>query len=211
MDDLQAAPDARLLPHRRLRFIVFVGCVLIIGTWAQFHFTNLEVERDPTSEPDLNAAKEKAEPWLQALEKYRADNGLYPVTLDQLSPRYFSAVGGPHSYRYSARHNDWVFKSDACVDREKSLHGWILKEAKEYHKEVTEFKLECVTGYRYYQLQSRDFPHDPRLLYIDRWAYYDSSNRQWSMGWCSHARSRVSSIGINGVCRWAEHGAPDPW
>ena len=212
MENLQAASDARLLPHRRLRFIVFEGCVLIIGTWAQFHFTNLQVKSNPTSEPDLNAAKEKAEPLLRALEKYRADNGLYPATLDQLSPEYFSSVVGPHSYRYSAHYNDWAFKSGECAEREKSLHGWILKEAKEYEKEVSEFKLECVTGYRYYQLQSRNFPHDPQLGYIDRWAYYDSSNRQWSVGWCSHAtRSRGSAIGINGVCRWAQHGVPDPW
>jgi len=211
MEDVRVAPDVRLLPHRRLRLIVFVGCVLIFGAWAQFYFPNLQVKRNPTSEPDLSAAKEKAEPLLQALEKYRADNGLYPATLDQLRPSYVSSTWGPHSYRYSARYNDWVFKSDECVEREKSLRGWILKEANEYHNEVTEFKLECVTGYRYYQLQSRNFPLDPQLRYIDRWAYYDSSNRQWSLGWCSHPRSRGAAVGVNGVCRWAEHGVPDPW
>jgi hypothetical protein len=211
MRDVTRATQQNPLPHQRLRLIAFVGLVLIFGIWARYHFTNLQVNRDRTSEPYLAAAKEKTQSLLEALEQYRAANGLYPATLDLITLPHGASSWGQHSHRYSARRDDWVFKSDACAAREKSLHGLILKNAKDYEKEVTDFKSECVTGYRYYQLQSRNFPHDPQIPYLDRWAYYDSSNRQWSVGWCSHQGRRASEFGINGVCRWEEHPASDPW
>lgn len=150
---------------------------------------------------------------LQALEKYRADNGLYPTTLDQMTPTYLPSVWGLHRYRYSARHPDWVFRSDACVAREKSLRGWTLKEAKEYQKEVAQFKLDCISGYHYYQLQSPDFPQDTQSRNIERWAYYDSQSKQWSLGWCARYLSRrggAQESATNGICRWRHGGLSDP-
>jgi len=38
-----------------------------------------------------------------------------------------------------------------------------MKEVKEYRKEIDNFKHECVTGYRNYQLQSPDFPRNAKL------------------------------------------------
>jgi hypothetical protein len=197
---------------------------MIFAVWARFHFTTARVKNDPTSESNLQTAKASAQPLLDALEKYRGDNGLYPATLDQLSSdplkggpsneKYLTSPVGPHSYRYSARQNDWVYKSDECRAREKSLHGWILKETSEYNKEVTDFKQECLSGYRYYQLQSRDFPSDPQSRFIDRWAYYDSSLRQWSVGWCSHdpsSHGHSQETAENGVCRWWQRNHSDPW
>jgi hypothetical protein len=195
---------------RTLRNIALIIFILIFGLWAKFHFTTARVKNDPTSEANLDAAKIDAQTLLAALEKYRGDTGLYPATLDQLNATYLSSpVNG---FRYSARLNDWVYKSDECVAREKSLHGWIMKPTADYKKEVADFRRDCLTGYRYYQLQSRDFPHDPQTLNIDRWAYYDSSNRQWSLGWCSHDGSRHGrgeGTADNGVCRSQQRN--DPW
>jgi hypothetical protein len=202
---LEADDDAS--HHRRLG----AHSILPSGTWAHVHFTNVQVNRDSTTEPDLAAAKQKAQSLWEALEKYRADNGLYPTMFDQLIPTYVPSAWGLRSYRYSAHHNDWVFKSDECVARVKPLHGWILGEAKEYQEEVTAFKRECLIGYRYYQLQSRNFPHDAQIPYVDGWAYYDSSNRQWTVGWCSHSSSRGPEFAINGIWRWEDHRACDPW
>ena len=104
------------LPHRRLRMIVFVGCASIIALWGRYHFTTVQVNNDPTSTPDLAAATEAAQPLLDALEKYHAENGLYPATLDQLPSKQLPSLR-VHGYLYSAR-GDWVYKSDPCVARE---------------------------------------------------------------------------------------------
>jgi hypothetical protein len=207
-------PMLKGLMRKVVGTITLVVFILIFATWARIHFTTVRVNNDPSTEPNLAEAKSNAQPLLQALENYRGDTGLYPVTLDQLNGKYLPSPFGAHSFRYSARQNDWVYKSDECVAREKSLHGWIMKNANEYKKEVTAFKSECLSGYRYYQLQTRDFPHDPQTLSIDRWAYYDSSNRQWSVGWCSHdgtAKGHPTQVAENGVCRWWEHRHSDPW
>lgn len=188
--------------------IALIVFLLIFGTWLRFHLASASVNNDPSTQTDFVTAKTNAEPLLQTLEKYRGDTGLYPATLDQLTGAY--SPSGAHSFRYSARANDWVYKTDACKEREKSLRGWIMKGAKEYKKEIADFKSECLTGYRYYQLQSVAFPHDPQTRTIDRWAYYDSSNQQWSVGWCSHG-SRGSSMATNGVCPWGNHGVQEPW
>lgn len=202
-----------VMPNQRLLLAAFVTFVLIFGTWARFHFTNVKVNADPTSEPNLVEATKAAQPLLEALEKYRTNNGLYPTTLDHLTGAYLPSLGGLRSFRYSARRADWVFKFDSCAAREKSLRGWVLKEAKEYRREVAEFKLECITGYHYYQLQSGDFPQDAHTRHIERWAYYDSQAKQWSLGWCSREAGKVhaSEIGMNGVCRWRAGGKSDPW
>jgi hypothetical protein len=205
---------------RILGIIALAVFALIFLLTARMHYTTVRVNNDPSTEPDFAAAKANADSLLQALEKYRGENGLYPVTLDQLNGAYLSSLAAPsptasspkasHGFRYSARSNDWVYKSDACESREKSLRDLIMKDAREYKKEVADFKTECLSGYRYFQLQSAAFPHDPQTYAIDRWAYYDSSNRQWSVGWCSHG-SRGSSVATNGVCPWGNHGAADPW
>jgi hypothetical protein len=176
-----------------------------------FHSTNRRVDSDPASEAGLAAAQEEAEPLLDALEKYHGDSGLYPPTLDTLVPAYLPSLRGIRMYRYSARSYDWVYKSDACADRRKSLDGWVLKEPKQYQKEVAAFKQDCLTGYRYYQIQSHSFPADAQNPYTERWAYYDSSSRQWKVGWCSHSMSRGPTIGTNGVCPSTQRRFPDPW
>jgi len=183
--------------------LAFVGFALIFSLWAGYYFTNIKVNEDPTSATNLAAATEAALPLLEALENYHADNGLYPTTLDNLTAAHLPALGGQHGFLYSARNADWVYKSDACAEREKHLHGWILKEVKEYQMEIDEFKQECVTGYRYYQLQSGDFPRDAQAQhYIERWAYFDSQTRQWSLGWCAKLGKRNQELSTNGICRW---------
>jgi len=198
-------------PDQRLLLIAIVGCLSIFGTCVKFHSTNHRVDSDPAAQANLAAAKEEAQPLLDALEKYRGDTGLYPPTLDKLVPAHLPSLRGIRIYRYSARRYDWVYKSDACADHRKTLEGWVLKEAKQYQKEVADFKQDCLTGFRYYQLQSHNFLADSQNPYTERWAYYDSSSRQWSIGWCSHSMSRGPMIGTNGVCPSAQRRFPDPW
>ena len=198
--------------NKRLSLLWFAVFVLISGTWARFHFTSVKVKNNPTSQPDLVEATKAAQPLLEALEKYRADNGLYPTTLDNLTATHLPALGGRHGFLYSARNADWVYKSDACAAREKHLHGWILKEVTEYQREIDEFKQECVIGYRYYQLQSYDFPRDAQTQhYIERWAYFDSKTSQWSLGWCAKVGKRNQEISTNGICRWGHRVASAVW
>jgi hypothetical protein len=197
--------------HYRLRLLAFILVAVPAILWARFHLADLRATNDPTSQSDLVAATDRARPLVDALEKYRADNGLYPVTLDRLSPAYLPSLETPRSFRYSARHSDWVFQSDACIAREKSLQGWVLQEVKAHQKDVAQFKQECLTGYRDYQLQSADFPSDPQSRYLERWAYYDSQPQHWAMGWCEHvpaSQGKTSELATNGVCRrsasWVE-------
>jgi hypothetical protein len=197
------------LPHRRLRMLVFVGCAVIILAWARYHFTTVQVNNDPTSTPDLAAATETAQPLLEALDKYHAENGLYPTNLDELPSGQLPSLRG-RGYMYSAS-GDWVYKSDACAAREKHLHGWIMKEVKEYQKQIDDFKHECVTGYRDYQLQSPDFPRDAQTQSIERWAYFDSQTKQWSLGWCSKIGKKAGEISTNGMCRWRLRGGSVRW
>ena len=70
---------------RIVGIITLVLVALIFFMWARMHYTTARVQNDPSTEPDLAAAKTNAEPLLQALEKYRGDNGIYPATLDQLT------------------------------------------------------------------------------------------------------------------------------
>jgi hypothetical protein len=208
-----AQPQITPPSHHRLRMIAFVLIAIPVIFWARFHFANLRVTNDPTSQPDLVAATEQARPLINALEKYHADNGLYPATLDRLSPAYLPSPQTFHAFRYSARHSDWVFQSDACIVREKSLNGWVLQEVKAHQKEVAQFKQECLNGYRDYQLQSADFPQDVQSRYIERWAYYDSQPQHWSLGWCEHvlaSRGKTSELATNGICRWRHRGPNDP-
>ena len=212
MGYLMVAPPGTPLPPQRLRLLAFVILVAPLVLWARFYFTTLRVTNDPGSQPDLAAISDQAQPLVDALEKYRADNGLYPTTLDQLSPAYLPAQRILRGYRYSARHSDWVFYSDACLAREKTLHGWILQEAKAYQNEVAQFKRDCLSGFRDYQLQSPDFAPGAQSRYLERWAYYDSQPQHWTVGWCELVSSRGSSqeLATNGICRWRHHGANDP-
>ena len=209
MPSMTAPYSGNPLPHRRLCMIVFVGCAVIIALWGRYHFTTIQVNNDPTSTPDLAAATETAQPLLDALVKYHAENGLYPTTLDQLPSKQLPSLR-VRGYLYSARSTDWVYRSDTCVAREKHLHGWIMKEVKAYQKEIDDFKRECLTGYRDYLLQSSDFPRDAQTQYIARWAYFDSQTKRWSLGWC--ARNGKSEISTNGTCRWhLRGGSPARW
>jgi hypothetical protein len=73
---------------------VFVGCAVIIALWGRYHFTTVQVNNDPTSTTDLAAATETARPLLDALEKYHAENGLYPTTLDELTAAQIPSLRG---------------------------------------------------------------------------------------------------------------------
>jgi hypothetical protein len=198
-------------PGQRLLLIALVGCLAIFGTCMNFHSTNRRIDNDLASQASLAAAKQEAQPLLDALEKCRGDSGLYPPTSDKLVPAYLPSLRGIRMYRYSARSDDWVYKSDACADRRKSLYGWVLKEAKHFQKEVAGFKQDCLTGYRHYQLQSHNFPAGAQNPYTERWAYDDSLSRQWNVGWCSHSMSRGPTMGTNGVCPSTQRRFPDPW
>jgi hypothetical protein len=132
-----------------------------------------------------------------------------PTTLDELTAAQLPSLRG-RGYLYSAS-GDWVYKSDACEAREKHLHGWIMKEVKEYQKEIDDFKHECVTGYRDYELQSPDFPRNAQTQYIERWAYFDSQTRQWSLGWCAKTGKKTGEISTNGMCRWRPRGGSVRW
>lgn len=218
MGNTMLAPQRPPLPHQRLRVLAAVFLILIVGFWARFYFANLRAANDSTSAAELSAAMEDAQPLVNALEKYYADNGLYPATLTQLAPAYLPSQLSFHPFRYSARHSDWVFQSDACVTREKSLRGWVLQEAKAYQNEVAQFKHDCISGYRDFQLQSPDFSPDGQSRYLERWAYYDSAPQHWSLGWCEHVSSskgQPSELATNGVCRWRHRAAnsprQDPW
>jgi hypothetical protein len=197
----------------RLHKVALAGLILIFGLWANYYFNNARANEDPTSAPDLAAATRAAQPVLEALEKYHAANGFYPVTLDQLTTAGFIAHlpehGRRHGFLYSG---DWVYKSDACAAREKPLHGWILKEVKEYQRQIDEFKQERVTGYREYQLQSGDFPRAAQSQQnIERWAYFDSNTRQWRLGWCAATGKSNQEIGTNGICRWRQRDTQVVW
>jgi hypothetical protein len=209
---MQAGMSTTPQPSRqRLLLIAIVGCLAISGTCQNFHSTNRRVDHDPASQANLAAAKGETQPLLDALEKYRAATGLYPPTLDELVPAYLPSLRGIRVYRYSARAYDWVYKSDACADRRKTLEGWVVEEAKQYQKEVADFKRDCLTGFRCYRLQSHSFLVDAENPYTERWAYYDSSSRQWRLGWCSHSMSRGPTTGTNGVCPSTQRRYPDPW
>jgi hypothetical protein len=189
-----------------LRMLAFIFIVLIVSLWGRFYFAGNEVKNDSTTQPDLDAAKQSAQPLLDELEKYRAANGLYPPTLKQLDPTSRHRNKDAEEYVYSARRNDWVLSSDVCPAREKSLQGWIMKPASEYKKEVAQFKSDCIAGYHEFQLQSPDFPESGGNDSLERWAYYDSFPKQWNVGWCSHdignsGRGSILVSAANGVCR----------
>lgn len=196
---------------RRVGFVIFV---LIFGVFSAIYFTNFRVKHDPASGRYLAAQEQEAQPLLEALEKYRADHGQYPSTLDQMTPTYLASGWNADRFLYTARRADWTLKSTECALREKDLHGWIMKEATEYAKEVGQFKLECISAYRDFQLQSPDFPGNAQFPTMERWAYYDSFTKNWSIGWCRHDRSteRGQDSAMNGICRQRVDGqAPDPW
>jgi hypothetical protein len=200
---------------RRLLQIALTFIVLVIGLVLPMFFTNRSVNHDSTSAPYLAAAKTEAQPLLNALEKYHADHALYPATLDQITPQYLPANLRVDRYRYTARRADWTLNSDACATREKTLHGWVMKPADQYTKEVALFKLDCITGYRDFQLQSPDFPASSQSPNSERWAWYDSFTKLWSLGWCHHdvtTKGKHQDSAMNGVCRVRQdRQTVDPW
>src|SRR5215467_12616969 len=102
--------------HQTLRLLAIAALALFAAAWARSHFSAFRVDADPNSEADFTATQKNAQPLLDALEKYHADNGLYPASLNQLSPGYLATREDLSAYRYSARHDDWIFQSDACLD-----------------------------------------------------------------------------------------------
>ena len=213
MGNTTLTPQNIPLPYQRLYVVVFVILASSIAMWLRYHSADTRVADDPSSQANLEANTNQAQPLVTALEKFRTDNGLYPTTLNQLAPAYLPSVQPYAAFRYSARHSDWVFLSDACITREKALHGWVLQEVKAYRTEVAQFKHECLTGYRDYQLQSPDFPPVVQSRYIERWAYYDSQPQNWVLGWCEQvpaSKGRGSDLATNGICRWRHRTANDP-
>ena len=189
--------------RQALRLLAIAAIAVFAGCWAHSYLSNVRVDDDPDSESDLAAAQKNAQPLLDALEKYHTDNGLYPASLNQLSPGYFASSAGLTAYRYSARHDDWVLQSDACLDREKSPGHPTLQAANHTPYAVSRSQHDCLSGYREYQLQSPDFPPDVASPYQERWAYYDSQPQYWTMGWCEQVRTIDNSreLATNGVCR----------
>jgi hypothetical protein len=201
------------LAHRGLPMIAFVILASSIVLWWRYHSANTPSADVRTLPSNLEADTRQARPLVHALERFRADNGLYPTTLNQLAPAYLPSVEPFSAFRYSARHSDWVFLSDSCLTREKTLEGWVLEEAKASQSDVARFKHDCITGYRDYQLQSPDFAPDARSRYLERWAYYDSEPQRWVLGWCEHipaAKATGSELATNGICRWRPREATDP-
>jgi len=186
--------------HQTLRLLVTVTLALFSGAWAHAHFSTLRVNADPNSETDLTAAQKNAQPLLDALEKYHADNGLYPASLKQLIPGYLATPDDLTSFRYSARHDDWIFQSDACLDQDKSPSQPILRQAK--HSANGARERDCLSGYREFQLQSADFPLAVGSRDQERWAYYDSQPQYWTVGWCEQVGTKENSrkLATNGVC-----------
>ena len=194
------------LPEKPLRLLAIAVLALFASAWARSHFATLRVEANPNSDSDLAAAQKSAQPLLDALEKYHADNGLYPASLNQLTPGYLASSESLRSYRYSARRDDWVFQSDACLDRDKNP-GQPILQARHTPNTVSRMQHDCLSGYREYQLQSADFPTDAHSRYQERWAYYDSQPQYWTVGWCEQVRTKenLRELATNGVCRALKH------
>jgi hypothetical protein len=198
------------VPHD-VRMIGGIALLIVFAFWMQYHSANVRVNAAPTSGPNLVGAEVTAQPLVDALEKYHADYGLYPIALAGLGGEYLPTVKPFSRFLYSAKMGEKVLKSDECKARDKKLYGWIMKDQREYQKELDQFEQDCVSGYRQFTLQSADFPQDPQARYMERWAAYDSQTKQWSLGWCSHppsTRGRGNEIGENGVCRWREGKIP---
>ena len=203
IDSLTASPKRSSRPSQVVRLFVVAALVLLACSWARLHFASLRVDADPASEPDLAAAQERAQPLLDALEKYRADNGLYPASLSQLSSAYLASPQGLGAFRYSARHSDWVFQSDACLDPETAPRTQVPQKTKYDGRKGSRSQRDCVSGYREYQLQSPDFPPAAGSRYLERWAYYDSQPQYWTVGWCEQVapKGNLQELATNGVCQ----------
>jgi hypothetical protein len=182
--------------------LLCIAIAVPVALWARFHENAVRGFADPYSEPALTAVADQAQPVLDALEKYRAENGLYPVSLNRLRPGYLASNDDLSGFRYSARQSEWIFQSDACLAREQT-QGSKLREVTAELNEVTRFKSECVIGYREYQLQSPDFPSNAKSRAVERWAYYDSQPQYWAVGWCQQVGTKGGSrkLATNGVCR----------
>jgi len=194
--------------RQALRVLAIAAIAVFAGCWARSYFPTVRVDDDSESQSELAAAQNSAQPLLDALEKYHAENGLYPSSLNQLSPGYLASSAGLTAYRYSARHDDWVLQSDACLDRqkddrEKTLGHAILQPTNHTPYAVSRNQRDCLSGYREYQLQSPDFPPDVESRYEKRWAYYDSQPQYWTVGWCEQVRTKENTqeLATNGVCR----------
>jgi hypothetical protein len=115
------------------RKIMIFPLALVLGLWAHFYFPGFMVNHDKTSHANLIAEQDKAQPLIDALEKYRADNGYYPTTLAALNGNYLSSSVEPHGFLYSAYSGD-----------------------------------QLTNGFRYYELQSENFPSDSRFNRSER-------------------------------------------
>jgi len=203
--------ETRSETSRRQQYLLLLACIALavpLALWARFHLATLRAYANPGAEPNVTAAAEQAQPVIDALEKYRADNGLYPASLDRLSPGYLASTETLRGFRYSARRSDWVFQSDACLAREQVLE-WKLTGVKANRPQAARFADDCLSGFRDYQLQSPDFSHDGNSRYVERWAYYDSQPQHWTVGWCEQVRTasgNAQELATNGICRVALYG-----
>jgi hypothetical protein len=126
---------------RNISVLNVVGfiCFLLAAFWLKWAMTNSRMLNDETSKANLSSASQNATPLIEALEKYRADNGFYPITLNALNAGYHS-TRSMHSLLYSANLGDWIFKSQACTARQKSLQGWIMETTDKYQSQVAQFQ-----------------------------------------------------------------------
>ncbi|HXW55365.1 MAG TPA: hypothetical protein VEJ67_06430 [Candidatus Cybelea sp.] len=88
------------------RKILIFPIALVLALWAKFYFPGYMVDHDKTSHAHLIAEQEKAQPLIDALEKYRGDNGLYPTTLAALEGKYVSSSVEARAFIYSAYSSD---------------------------------------------------------------------------------------------------------
>ncbi len=189
-----------------LKKIAFVGCFLILVMFGKTLISSVTVNFDRVADTEKQQIAARAQPLLAALERYRAEKGFYPPSLDRLPRKYLASRNGLPDFLYSAEESDWIKVASAeCAARERSLHGLTLEQTTHLEQRGRQFQADCVAGYRNYRLQSEDVHVDPSTS-LERWAYYSSSSKSWGLGWCSHeVSSQTSDIlktASNGVCRW---------
>jgi hypothetical protein len=88
------------------RKILIFPIALLLALWAKFYFPSFVVNHDKTSHADMLVEEDKAQPLIEALEKYRSDNGVYPTTLAGLGGKYLSSLTEAAGFLYSADPKD---------------------------------------------------------------------------------------------------------
>jgi hypothetical protein len=185
--------------------IVLLVCY-IVGSIVQAIWVNHAIAEDPGTQSQFKAMVERSKPLVEALDAYHNAVGLYPPDLTKLNGRYLAKPALAQGFLYSALPTDEILPSEECRDREKkSFTGWIMKTTSELDAMKTAFRRDCVTGYRVVSLQSPTITSGGTgtLTAVERWAYYDSLTRGWSIGWCSvdQQYDPPRHTAYDGVCR----------